>query len=132
MALQRTAAPLVRSERGGNLDAPFALYHTCRLRLEEVKKTLDKFTDTKVTVSACGNWVWGPECSHLAVYNVSLLRMDAPAEKFVVMALTVSLPAYKGCHIIPEEGVDVMIYSSVSGPASEADCLQWIANNCGK
>jgi hypothetical protein len=31
-ALQRTAAPLLRSERGGNLDAPRALHRPCRRR----------------------------------------------------------------------------------------------------
>ena len=99
---------------------------------EEVEKSLNKFTDAKVTVSVCGNWVWGPECSYLAVYHVSLLKMEPRAKQFRVIALTASLPAHQGCSVVPEGAVIPMIYSSAYGPASDADCFKWIVNNCDK
>lgn len=103
-----------------------------KARTEEVKKAFDKFAGTTTKVSVCGNLVAGvenPACNHLTVYSVSPLMTGA---KFRVMALTVSLPGYQGCRIIPENGFDITIYSSVYGPATEAECLDWIAKNCGK
>lgn len=99
---------------------------------DEAKKALDEYTDAKVTVSVCGNWVAGPEGGHLAAYHVSLLKFDTSAQQFRVIALTASLPTYYGCSVVPEDAVSILIYTSVHGPASDADCRQWVASNCGK
>lgn len=96
----------------------------------EVKQALDNYTDKKLTISVCGNWVEGAECSYLAVYSIS--EINESTNKFRVIALTSSLPTYQECSIVPENTFILMIYSSVYGPASESDCHAWMMNNCGK
>lgn len=100
---------------------------------DETKQALDKYTDSKLTISVCGYWVEGVEgkkCCHLAVYLVSETKVST--NQFQVISLTSSLPSYQDCSVVSEGAFIIAIYSSVYGPASETDCRTWIINNCVK
>lgn len=52
---------------------------------------------------------------------------------FRVIALTASLDeGYSGCSVIPADAYFLTIYSSVYGPASKAECVKWLGENCIK
>jgi hypothetical protein len=56
--------------------------------------------------------------------------MEVSDKQFIVISLTASLPTYVGCSVVPEDAMITMINSRVHGPASEAECHQWITDNC--
>ena len=51
--------------------------------------------------------------------------------QFVVIALTAFLPENQGMRIVPADAIILEIYSKVYGPASHADCEQWVKANGG-
>ncbi|MCP1337436.1 hypothetical protein [Futiania mangrovi] len=57
--------------------------------------------------------------------------MDATEGKLhLVYALTGHLPKYIGCMSVPEGQIVPAIFERVFGPATEAECTVWIAENC--
>lgn len=52
-----------------------------------------------------------------------------PVPKFIVIALSASLPKYEDCSVIKEDAVFPATHSRVFGPASEDECKKWIAAN---
>ena len=54
-------------------------------------------------------------------------------EKFIVVALTASLPnKFEQCQVIKEGDVIIATHSRVFGPDSKEACEKWMAENCGK
>jgi hypothetical protein len=54
------------------------------------------------------------------------------ADEYVVISLTAGQPPnYMGCQIVPANAVYPAIYSRRYGPATHADCAQWISQHCG-
>lgn len=60
-------------------------------------------------------------------------KSDERLRAYIVIALTASTgKKYEDCQVIPHGDVYAAIYSQVYGPASQKDCEQWKAANCGK
>ena len=56
------------------------------------------------------------------------MEIESDNAEFIVIALTGTLTQ---CSILPKDAIYPAIYTQVFGPATRAECQEWIKDNCG-